>query len=135
MSILDVTFIWRSRRVRLLAVGVLNTVFGYGLFFCLLIAGLSPTPALALATIIGVAFNFFSMSGIVFANRDPARLWRFAGVYGVVFVVNAIALEGIEKLGIRAALGQAMLLPLCVCLSYLLNSTLVFNTRVEETRP
>jgi len=126
--------VWRVRFVRFVAMGVVNTLFGYGVFFVALRSGVAPTLALAIATIIGVAFNFFSTGDVVFGNGDPSRLWRFAAAYGAVFVVNAGALEALAMLGVEAALAQAALLPACVCLSYILNRTLVFTSAAREAR-
>jgi len=123
--------LWRRRFARFLVVGALNTIFGYGVFFALLRAGLAPARALAAATAVGVLFNFVTTGRIVFANSDAARLWRFIAVYGVVFVVNAALLEAAVRAALDAAVAQALLLPLCVALSYLLNRTLVFNVARE----
>ncbi len=123
--------LWRLSAARFLAVGVFNTLFGYGAFYLLLGSGLAPTPALAFATLVGVVFNFFTTGRVVFANSDATLLWRFACVYAVVFAVNAALLEGAVSLGVGAALAQAMLLAPCVAFSYLLNRTLVFNVARE----
>ncbi|PPD46599.1 MAG: polysaccharide biosynthesis protein GtrA [Methylocystis sp.] len=123
--------LWRLRFARFLVVGVGNTLFGYGVFYLLLGAGLAPTPALALATLIGVVFNFFTTGRVVFASADSTLLWRFACVYVVVFVVNAALLEWVVALGVAPAAAQALLLAPCVALSYLLNRTLVFNVARE----
>lgn len=126
--------LWGLRFGRFLVVGVLNTAFGYGAFYLLLRAGFAATPALALATIVGVVFNFFTTGRVVFANCDPARLWRFASVYAIVFVFNAALLELALRLGVGAAGAQALLLAPCVALSYFLNRTLVFDAReIKET--
>jgi putative flippase GtrA len=123
--------IWRLRFGRFLAVGVLNTIFGYGVFYSLLRAGLAPTIALALATIAGVLFNFVTTGRVVFENPDASRLWRFVGVYGLVFVFNATLLDAAIRLGAGAALAQALLLAPCVALSYLLNRAFVFNAKAR----
>lgn len=124
--------LWRWRFARFLVVGFANTLFGYALFFVLLRGGMAPTAALALATLLGVAFNFVTTGRVVFDNGDPWRLWRFSAAYGVVFVVNAVALETAVAFGVDAAIAQATLLPFCVALSYVLNRTLVFNGAARE---
>ncbi len=125
--------LWGLRFARFLVVGVANTLFGYGLFFALLSAGLAPTPALALATIAGIGFNFFTTGRVVFANSEATRLWRFASVYGIVFLVNDALLELAIRLGLSPAIAQAALLLPCVALSYVLNRTLVFDVREART--
>jgi putative flippase GtrA len=123
--------LWRLRLARFLLVGVFNTIFGYGVFVALLRGGLTPARALAAATVIGVVFNFFTTGRVVFLNSDPARLWRFASAYGIVFVVNAVLLDVATRLGLDAALAQALLVAPCVALSYFLNRTLVFDVARE----
>lgn len=123
--------LWRLRFARFLVVGVFNTAFGYGAFFALLRAGLAPTRALAVATVLGVLFNFVTTGRIVFDSSDASRLWRFVCVYGIVFAVNAALLEGALVLGLDAAAAQALLLTPCVALSYILNRWLVFDVARE----
>lgn len=125
--------LWRLRFARFLVVGVVNTLFGYGLFYALLGVGLAPTPALALATIAGIGFNFFTTGRVVFANADAARLWRFACVYGAVFLVNDALLELAIRTGLAPAPAQAVLLLPCVALSYVLNRAFVFAVREART--
>lgn len=127
--------IWRLRVARFLVVGAVNTVFGYGVFYLLLRGGLSPTPALALATVIGVSFNFVTTGRLVFGNAEPGRIIRFVSVYAIVFAVNAALLEAAIRIGFGAATAQALLLAPCVALSYLLNRTLVFGSgrEIHET--
>jgi putative flippase GtrA len=124
--------LWRLRFARFLVVGVVNTLFGYGAFFLLLGAGFAPTLALALATIAGVLFNFVTTGRVVFENAEASRLWRFAGVYAAVFVVNAALLEAAQRLGVGPRLAQAALLLPCVALSYLMNRLLVFSIRTPQ---
>jgi len=121
---------WRF--LRFLAVGVINTIFGYGVYFALLRASVPPTLALAAATTMGVLFNFVTTGRFVFTSADGSRIIRFAAVYGVVFLVNATMLQAGVALGIDAALMQALLLAPCVFLSYLLNRTLVFNVSATK---
>ncbi|MEK4032798.1 GtrA family protein [Methylocystis sp. IM3] len=121
--------VWRLPFARFLLVGSGNTIFGYSVFYMLLYIGCAPTAALAIATVIGVVFNFFTTGRIVFKSAEAARLWRFGAVYGAVFVANAGLLEAASSLGLAAAPAQALLTPPCVLLSYALNRALVFPDR------
>lgn len=118
---------WRSSAfVRFLAVGVLNTAFGYACFAALVWAGLPPPLALLLATVAGVLFNHLTVGTFVFRAQGRATLWRFAAVYGVIYAANVGLLALLQRAGIGPLAGQALLvLPVAVA-SFLLNRALVF---------
>lgn len=118
-----------GRIVRFAAVGILNTLFGYLVFYFLLVAGMQPVPALALATVLGVAFNFVSTSTLVFRRPELRRVWLFICIYAITFTVNAIALAGAVEWGVAPATAQAVLVVPMAALAYLLNSRLVFGDK------
>lgn len=64
--------LWRLRFARFLIIGALNTLFGFGVFYLLLLAHLRPGPALAVATVLGVLFNFMTTGRVVFENAEGA---------------------------------------------------------------
>jgi len=113
--------------VRFLAVGVLNTAFGYAIFAGGVLAGLSSGIALAIAMVIGVIFNFFTLGRLVFDSRDPTRLPRFVGVYALTYVVNLGMLTLWEKAGVGPLLAQLACLPVTVSLTFVLMRFLVFR--------
>lgn len=113
--------------LRFLVAGGVNTVFGYSVFCLALWASRRSMVALVVATILGTLFNFFTVSNHVFRHAKAHLLWRFIAVYAVVFLCNAAGLLSFERLGFASALAQAILLPLMVVLSYVLNKRLVFG--------
>ena len=113
--------------VRFLAVGVLNTAFGYAVFAAGVLVGLSSGLALAIAMVIGVIFNFFTLGRLVFDSRDPTRLPRFVGVYVLTYVVNLGMLALWEKAGVGPLLAQLACLPVTVSLTFVLMRFLVFR--------
>ena len=116
-----------SRFVRFLFVGVLNTLFGYACFYLFLRLGLHYTAALALATALGVLFNFKSVGALVFGSRDNRLVLRFIGVYMVVYCANILGIRLFESAGLSPQVGGAlMLLPMAV-LAFLLNKKFVFH--------
>lgn len=117
--------IWQV--VRFLAVGVLNTAFGYAIFAGGVLAGLSSGIALAIAMVIGVIFNFFTLGHLVFDSRDPTRLPRFVGVYMLTYVVNLAMLALWQKAGVGPLLAQIACLPVTVSLTFVLMRFLVFK--------
>ena len=109
-----------------LLVGGVNTAFGYSMFVVCLWLGMHYAGAAAVATVLGVLFNFFSTGGLVFKNRDHRRLPWFIGVYVIIYCVNVAGLALLLLAGIPAWLGGLLLILPCAMLSYLLNSRLVF---------
>ncbi len=130
---------WRRRRplpvsgafARFLIVGLLNTVFGYGVFCGALALTGHAILSLALSTVAGVLFNFRTIGGLVFRSADQ-RLGRFVGVYAFLFLLNALALAGLRRLGVPPALAQAGLVFPLACLSFHLNRRLVFGATARE---
>jgi len=113
--------------VRFLAVGVLNTAFGYAIFAGGVLVGLASGLALAIAMVIGVIFNFFTLGRLVFDSRDPTRLPRFVGVYVLTYMVNLGMLALWEKAGVGPLLAQLACLPVTVSLTFVLMRFLVFR--------
>lgn len=121
--------LWSNQFLRFLVVGVLNTIVGYLLYIIGLWIGLSYQIALICSTILGVTFNFFTTGRIVFQNTTLGKMIGFFAVYGIMLVVNLILLTLLVRSGMSKALGQAVLLPLVVTISFLLNKYLVFGRR------
>lgn len=108
-------------------VGIVNTAFGYGMFAALYaVTGLHRL-AIVLATIAGVVFNFFTTGRLVFRNTALRRLVPFALGYCVVLVVNIVLVDAANSIGISPFLGQALSLPVTVCLAFVINDRLVFE--------
>jgi putative flippase GtrA len=115
------------RFARFLAVGVLNTVFGYTVYALLLFAGLHYATALLLATVVGVLFNFRSTGRLVFGNRDDSRLWRFMGVYLFCYLLNIGCLRLLDTAGLGPYVAQGVLLPPLTVAAFALNHLFVFG--------
>lgn len=123
-----------ARASRFLAVGLLNTIFGYAVFYAALRVTGHSVAAAAISTTLGALFNFISIGTIVFGSSDRRLLGRFIAVYGVIFVANSAGLLVFERCGSAApALAQALLLPALAALSYRLNRDFVFaNSRIMD---
>jgi putative flippase GtrA len=112
--------------LRFLAVGVLNTGFGYAIFIALLWLGVASSPALVLAWVAGVFFNFGTIRTLVFAG-ERASLVRFCSVYLGVLGLNWALLVLLERLGMPAWAAQgALTLPLAF-VSFAAQKHLVFS--------
>ena len=110
-----------------LMVGLLNTVVGYAIYVIGLAANAAPAAALAIATVVGAAFNYASTGFVVFNNRSLGRLPHFVAAYAVTYVLNAGALEGLIAIGLGPAVAQLVLLPIVAVVSFFLFQTYVFR--------
>ena len=108
----------QMRFLRFLLVGGLNTAFGYAVYAVLVLAGLSPQPALALAFCVGVIWNFFTHARLVFGARGVRRLPAYVAVYVGIYAANAFLLGRVIALGIHPLVAQAGLALVMAVLSY-----------------
>ena len=111
---------------RFLAVGVLNTAFGYSLFLVLAHTPLPLFLAMLLATVGAVLFNFKTIGTLVFRSRDPRLVGRFFAGYGVHFLINYAALRALLAAGLPLIPASAGLLAPMAVLSFLINRHFVF---------
>lgn len=113
--------------VRFVLVGGLNTLVGYSLFAVLFLLSGDHRIALLVATVLGVLFNFVTTGRLVFGNRRWGRLPLFVGIYALTFALNLGALELLAAAGVAPLLGQLLVLPAVVVLSFLGNRLVVFR--------
>lgn len=120
-----------TRWIRFFFVGGINTVFGYCLFAFFLWLGLHYAVAAALATVIGVVFNFGTIGKLVFNTFEPALVFRFVAVYCVVYFVNIICIKGLLMLGINTYIAGAITTVPMGFFGYFLHKTFVFNRAAD----
>ena len=119
---------WTGNRfLRFLAVGALNTAFGYACFWLLLFAGLHYSLALLVGTILGVLFNFKTTGALVFGSRSNRLVFRFAAVYGVLYLCNVASLGALVRAGFSPQVGGALLILPMALLAFALNRRFVFH--------
>ena len=111
-----------------LLVGILNTIFGYGLFALFIYLGLYYPLAVLLSTILGVLFNFKTIGGLVFGSNDNKLIFKFILVYVITYLLNIFFLWLFKRLGFENMYinGFVLLIPLAA-VSFLLNKFFVFR--------
>jgi putative flippase GtrA len=122
-----VAALWRRRFLRFLAVGALNTAFGYGVFALCVLAGLHYTVAALVANVLGILFNFRTYGALVFASHDRSLLARFFGAYAVNYVAGIAAIALLKRVGVPVLVTSAITLLPLAALSYWLNRRWVFD--------
>ena len=78
--------VWRYYKV-----GVINTLFGYGVYALLLSIGLNMYAAQIIGHIIGVSFNYFTYSRHVFQDETASKI-RFILSYTLNYAIGLIFL-------------------------------------------
>lgn len=126
MMIANRTFL-QKKIVRFFLVSGLNTFFGYGLFALLILFGLHYTLAVFFGTLIGILFNFKTIGGIVFKNHKNLLIFRFFGVYFIIYLLNTGGLALFKYFGINVYVGGAILLIPIGLLAFYLNRKFVFS--------
>ena len=115
--------------IKFLMVGGINTLFGYGLFALFIFLGFHYAMASFLATVLGILFNFKTTGVLVFQNKDNRLLFRFFGVYGVVFVINVLMLKVLGNVGFDMYIAGALVIVPLAVLSFVLNKLFVFGVK------
>lgn len=123
------------RFARFLAVGVLNTAFGYALYALLIWFGLAPQPALALSFAIGVMWNYLTHARLVFDQSGYRRVMPYAGAYGLIYLINAVALQATLAAGLSPLAAQALLVLPMAALAFILISLVLTGRMPFLPRP
>ena len=116
-----------ARLIRFVAIGILNSAFGYGLYAVLVYVGLIPEIALLAATVLGVVFNFFTTGRVVFKSDENRLFSRFAAAYAIIYICNAAALRLLVNAGVDPLVAQAVLMPLSVIAAFAIMRAFVFR--------
>ena len=124
-----------GRLMRFVAVGVVNTGFGYVVYAGLILLGMTPQPALALAFAIGILWNYMTHARLVFGTRGILRLLPYAAAYALIYGVNAFALDQALKAGLSPLLAQALLVLPMALLSFILISFVLTGRLPFQLRP
>lgn len=117
-----------NRFLRFLLVGLINAAFGYGCFALFLFLGLHYAPAMLLATVLGVLFNFKSTGRLVFGSNDNRLIFRFCAAYAIIYAINTSSIGLLASAGMSHYLAGAVLIPPMAVLSFLLNKKFVFTS-------
>lgn len=119
----------KNQFVLFLFIGVINTLFSYGVFALLIFYKLHYTIAVMVATILGVIFNFNTFGRIVFKKMHKKLFLKFICVYGVLYFINIGLFTVLSIWFYNKYVNGAFLMILCAALSYILNKHFVFKDK------
>ena len=114
------------RFIKFIFVGILNTIFGYSVYWILLHLGLHFSLAALVATSLGVIFNYNTTGKLVFKAKGNSFLIKFILVYVVLYFINVGGLKILNLLGVGFAIGGLIMIVPLAMLSFTLNKKLVF---------
>jgi putative flippase GtrA len=115
--------------VRYLAVGAMNTAFGYAVYAVLVLLGAPLWSAVGGANLLGFFFNFFSYGGLVFGRTSALLLLRFLVFYLVTGLLNLALLKLAAALDVKPLVAQAILLPILALAGFVVMRKFVFRER------
>ena len=106
--------------VRFILIGLVNTAFGFGAYTVLVLLGVSPQPALAVAFVMVVIWNYWTHGRFVFQSNGIRKLPFYALCYLGVYGFNSLSLEFALSHDIGPIISQAMITPFAATMSYFL---------------
>lgn len=113
--------------IRFVLVGIVNTMFGVGMYCLLLFLGCSYWWAVLGANIFGVLFNFKTTGTLVFENKNNRLLFRFILSYIVVYFFNVFFVRSlIENFSIDKYLAGIIVMPFMAVFSFIIQRFFVF---------
>ena len=109
-------------------VGLTNAVVAYGLFALLLLAGMHFALATFLGGLAGMIVGFKLTGSLVFENREPRLITRFATVFALLYILNILIQKALHP-WLNPYASGAVAAILCFFVSYALNRTYVFRRK------
>lgn len=78
----------KSKFIRFIFVGGVNTFFGLGTYCLFIWLGLSYIWATLISHVLGILFNFITTGTLVFENSDKRLIFKFFLNYGLTYFIN-----------------------------------------------
>jgi putative flippase GtrA len=128
---------WRSstewKRVwRYYQAGVVNTLFGYGLFAFFVWLGLNIYVAQITAHVLGMTFNYFTYSRYAFAGHESSKS-RFVISYAFNYLLGLVALAGATRFVSSPYVAGLIAVIFVSVVNYFILKRLVFRTEAART--
>lgn len=111
------------------AVGIINTLFAYGVFALFIFIKLHYSLASLLQLILGILFNFKTTGRVVFKNTDNKLLGRFFAIYTLIYGLYLLGLKIFNIFEISNYIAGAILLPPLSLLTFILQKEWVFKNK------
>ena len=113
--------------LKFVAVGVLNTVWGYGIYALFIFINMHYAFASLLSMILGIIFNYFSSGRLVFCGAFQGAFVRYLLMYGGIYFWSIVWLYFLQRMGLNAYYSGAIMLVPNACISFILQRYYVFR--------
>jgi putative flippase GtrA len=116
----------KSRFLRFVIVGVINTTLAYAVYSIALALGFVYAVANFIALVIGILIGFTTHGKFVFNRLDYCRFWRFILCWILIYCTNIAIIHQLIELQLDPYLAGALALPVIVPLSFIVQKYFVF---------
>lgn len=117
----------RSRFLRFLVVGGLNTALNYGVYALLLFVGLGYVLAVTFSFIIGLIINFKTNARFVFDDKSNRRFLLYVLTWLALYFANVQAIGWLVRSGVNSYLAGAVMVPPIAIAAFLAFKYVVFR--------
>lgn len=114
-----------------LAVGTINTLFGYSCYASFIFLGMSYPLALLCSTILGVLFNFKTIGSLVFKNSNNLLIFKFIAVYLCIYLFNISLVSLLKATNINLYIAGLIAVLPSALMSFVLNKMWVFKSPIK----
>lgn len=112
--------------IRYGGVGIINTIFGYGLYVAMIFLGTNLYVAQILSHGAGAIFNYFMFKRHVFVGSSAA-IFRYIGAYTWNYLLGLVLLAGFHRIFPSAYLDGFLVLLVLAALNFFVLRHLVFR--------
>ena len=113
--------------LKFLAVGGINTLFGFITYSTLALSELSTFTVLLISTFIGISFNILTTGGLVFRDLSFRKIPKFIIVALVIFLSNLELIECLSPFYVGRIEAMAIIVIPMTILNYLLLVRFVYK--------
>lgn len=115
--------------IRFILVGILNTLFGVGLYCIFIYIGIPYRIAVLLSTVLGVLFNFKTIGTLVFKNNSNKLIFRFLFVYVITYLINIGLIRLLLIIGLNEYYAGIFSTPVVALCTYGLQKHFVYKNK------
>ncbi|MCD7899172.1 MAG: GtrA family protein [Bacteroides sp.] len=122
--------------IRFCIVGIVNTLFGVGLYTLFIYIGLPYWISTLLSTILGILFNFKTIGTFVFQNKNNRIIIKFIFSYLIAYFINIFLIYLFLQLNfikMNEYIAGILSTPFVAIISYNIQKRFVFQTKRKNS--